>query len=113
MIDITKAYTTRDGRPVRIYATDGSGTFCVHGAWMTESGQWAYCSWDRLGHLSDGKHPRDLIEVKPKRTYSAWVTVFKDGSSYATYDESEAKEISGAIARFHIVREYAEGEGLP
>jgi hypothetical protein len=32
MIDINKKYRTRDGREVRIYATDGDGDPLTHGA---------------------------------------------------------------------------------
>ena len=32
MIDMKKKYRTKDGREVRIYATDGVGHYPVHGA---------------------------------------------------------------------------------
>jgi hypothetical protein len=32
MVSKDKQYRTRDGREVRIYATDGYGPFCLHGA---------------------------------------------------------------------------------
>ena len=49
-IEVGKFYKTRDGLKVRIYSTDGLGTFCIHGAvyiaheieplWGWESSEW-------------------------------------------------------------------------
>ena len=36
IVDITKQYRTRDGREVRIYATDGNGLYCVHRAYTVK-----------------------------------------------------------------------------
>ena len=36
MIDKSKTYRTRDGREVRIYATDGVGDQAIHGAVLTD-----------------------------------------------------------------------------
>ena len=48
MIDMTKTYRTRDGREVRIYAVDGKGDFCVHGAVNTKDG-WVLFQWLKGG----------------------------------------------------------------
>jgi hypothetical protein len=65
MIDITKTYKTRDGREVRIYATDGGGVYPVHGA-INYYGEWSMCRWTAEGTtFSDDEHcSYDLIEVK-------------------------------------------------
>lgn len=65
MIGINKKYKTRDGREVRIYATDAHGRYPVHGAINTD-GQWGHAqSWSEEGrfNLDDGQKPMDLVEV--------------------------------------------------
>ena len=66
MINKDKQYRTRDGREVRIYATDGRKWTEVHGAILENNG-WAACHWD-----SNGKHDHisfnSLVEVKPPTT---------------------------------------------
>ena len=38
MISKDKQYKTRDGREVRVYATDGAGEFPIHGAVLNDDG---------------------------------------------------------------------------
>jgi hypothetical protein len=64
MIDINKKYRTRDGREVRIYATDGAqcGT-CIHGA-VLDNGWWGSVTWGSDGSkYSWREDDLDLIEV--------------------------------------------------
>ena len=67
MITKTKRYTTRDGRPVRIYATDGWGAFPIHGAMSTrgEGDRWVARCWraDGAANIS-GESLNDLREKK-------------------------------------------------
>lgn len=57
---------TRDGREVRIYATDGGGDFPVHGAAREYSG-WCECSWCQNGrYFVDGDLSADDIIPIPK-----------------------------------------------
>ena len=68
MIHKDKRYKTRDGRPVRIYATDGWGTFPVHGAMATrgEGDRWLSRCWRENGSATvKGESVNDLIEVMP------------------------------------------------
>jgi hypothetical protein len=67
-IDITKKYTTRDGREVRIYAVDGGGIHPVHGAIKMDDGSWKGCQWYSNGDNFSG-NCYDLIPVK---TWRAW-----------------------------------------
>jgi hypothetical protein len=69
-IDITKKYTTRDGREVRVYAVDGIAPYNVHGAVKYENG-WDDQTWTEDGEYNKDKPPcgRDLIPVK---TWRAW-----------------------------------------
>ena len=65
-INKDRTYTTRDGRAVRIYATDGDGKHTVHGA--VKHDNWMVNSWTKHGyHFSaDDQCGNDLIEaLKP------------------------------------------------
>ena len=76
MISKDKQYTTRAGREVRIYATDGYGSFPIHGAYMNADG-WEECIWRKDGKLSDSsKTTLDLIEIVPK--VKVWVEYYLD-----------------------------------
>jgi len=63
MIEVNKKYTTRDGKEVRIYATDGLGAYPVHGA-ILEYGIWGINSWTEYGE-QEGRHKseKDLVGV--------------------------------------------------
>ena len=114
MIDITKTYRTRCGYPVRIYATDGVGAFCVHGAYC-EGGDWILSKWTEVGHREIGRTcPRDLIEVKPRIKYDMWVNVYEDGlgGKYETKQEADEKSTHGRIACVKITIDCEHGEGL-
>jgi hypothetical protein len=66
MIDKAKQYKTRDGRPVRIYATDGWGCFPIHGAAATngEGERWLSRCWRADGSANiSGQSANDLVEV--------------------------------------------------
>ncbi len=63
-------YTTRDGREVRIYATDGGHRRPLHGAVREPGDNWTSASW-----LSDGRYlscvdsnDSDLIDKPPPAT---------------------------------------------
>ena len=66
MISKDKEYTTKSGFPARVYATDGSGCFPIHGAFC-QNGKWIATQWTEDGcyALNDDYTDYDLIE-KPK-----------------------------------------------
>jgi len=75
MIDKNKTYKTRDGREVRIYATDGGGCWPVHGAIKTkDSGVWVNYCWSANGSALYSE--LDLIEVRPRHKRTVWLTVW-------------------------------------
>lgn len=86
MTKITKGgeYTTRDGHPVRIYATDANEDYPVHGA-IYFGGAWLVESWTADGRANtptkEGRF--DLIPAPPPPAY-AWVSVYRndDGTLY-------------------------------
>jgi hypothetical protein len=78
MIDKNKTYRTRDGREVRIYATDGQSQFPIHGA-ININGEWLMHLWNANGgyKIDHREHSFDLIEVVP--LIERWLVVRKLG----------------------------------
>jgi hypothetical protein len=63
-----KTYKTRNGMPVRIYATDGGGLYPVHGAYNLKEDVWVSECWTSSGILMMSTRDRlDLVEVTSKR----------------------------------------------
>ena len=117
MISKEKQYRTRNGREVRIYATDGFGIWAVHGAILVEDGWWSMC-WSKdgkfiCGGVYDGSpsSSSDLIEVKPRIKKAVWLHVFKDGNVVAAVDPASAN-ITHRIACVKVEIDCEEGEGL-
>lgn len=113
-IDINKQYRTKDGREVRIYATDGVGAFKIHGAICCD-GNWHIDSWQSNGCCNAiGESDRDLVEVKPriKRTY--WASLYEHGFIGMSETKSLADELAreGRLACVKIEIDCEEGEGL-
>lgn len=113
-IDMTKQYTTRDGRPVRVLCVDKPGEYPV----VATIGATVF-TYDTMGHAvgSDGNSCWDLIEVKAKRTLEFWCNRYENGVVHGMYWSREAANALAdpMVARtecIHIVREYEEGEGL-
>lgn len=114
MIEMGKQYKTRDGREVRIYATDGGGPQSAHGAYL-DDGKWIANTWNAHGYHrpTGGESTLDLIEVKPKRTLDVWLNMYEYGIfNYPTKDMADQSSSKDRIACLHIVREYEEGDGL-
>ena len=110
MIDINKKYRTRDGREVRIYATDGIPPYEVHGSIKsTVSDGWISYAWS-----ADGFHHRDailsLIEVRPRHKRTVWLHVFKH--TIVAAEEPPLAAIAGSIACIKVELDFAEGDGL-
>jgi len=116
MISKDKQYRTRNGREVRIYATDGCRAK-VHGAMLIDEG-WEHRSW-----MSDGRiqlcqeHEFDLIEVRPRHKLMVWMNVSAKGGAigYQTKelaDEWEKLANHRRIACIKVELDFEEGEGL-
>ena len=114
MIDPKKLYRTRDGREVRIYATDGANE-TVHGAVKNPEG-WVMCHWLVhsglfCNHLFE--HHFDLIEVKPRIQREVWVNVYPHNASYFRNREAaDANALDNRIACVKFTIDCEEGEGL-
>jgi hypothetical protein len=114
MISKDKTYRTRDGREVRIYATDaGSDKNIIHGASNDGKYGWVPHAW-----LPNGEHAsyigHSLIEVKPRIKRTVWLNVYPDKSG----DYSQLRNLADALAttdRIACVKveiDCEHGEGL-
>lgn len=109
MIDKDRTYRTRDGREVRIYATDAGGIYCVHGA-VFDGISWHCWQW-----REDGSTPISgygLIEVKPRHKRTVWLNVWSNNvrSFNSVYEAADAG--TGRIACIRVDLDFQEGEGL-
>ena len=116
MIDINKKYRTRDGREVRIYATDGTDDQSIHGA-VKDGNGWTIAAWysDGVHARSNRNGPRDLIEVRPRHKRTVWVNVYEgDWDAYTASSKKDADEnaADGRIACIKVELDFEEGEGL-
>jgi hypothetical protein len=112
MIDKDKQYTTRDGREVRIYATDCGGLQPVHGAIKSSDG-WSMDSWTQQGtQLGQFESFRHLIEVKQRMKFERWYLFTSQGDYSIWQSKPDASSAIDAFAIKHIVFEVEEGEGL-
>ena len=115
MIDINKKYVTRDGREVRIYATDGIPPYEVHGALKsTVSDGWISYAWSKYG-----THHRDailsLIEVRPRHKRTVWLNVYGSGVVPEACSSKERADLAAACGRIACIKielDFEEGEGL-
>ena len=112
MIDINKKYRTRDGREVRIYATDGGGPQPVHGA-ISGLNFWSTANWSKNGSYTvvyGQEHDNALIEVRPRHKRTVWRHVWENGTVCAT--EESYYVPTGRIACIKVELDFEEGEGL-
>ena len=118
MIELGKQYRTRDGSEVRIYSVDGGGIAPVHGAilYAPTDGVWYPMSWMITGKVKlDYDHPRDLIEVKPRRRRTIWVNVYSDPNldrCYITKALANYWCTPNRIACIKVELDFEEGDGL-
>jgi len=117
MIDINKKYRTRDGREVRIYATDGEHGELVHGAAKHKENGWQSWIWFADGNFLDGEENRlDLIEVRPRHKRTVWINVYEQSTSIWDSKEHADSRASrapcGRIACIKVELDFAEGDGL-
>ena len=115
MIDINKKYRTRDGREVRIYATDGAGIRPVHGAIKTDEG-WVREDWSSDGGFGGNmRFSDDLIEVRPRHKRTVWLNVYGSGVVPEACSSKERADLAAACGRIACIKvelDFEEGEGL-
>ena len=115
MISKDKTYRTRDGREVRIYATDGYGRTPIHGAVNCPEG-WVCMTWHPNGQLfNDLEVENDLIEVKPRIKRTVWLNFYEDNTMSVFGSIERAKQQAAAgycLACVKVEIDCEEGEGL-
>lgn len=119
MISKDKTYRTRDGREVRIYATDAGGLFPVHGAILCD-GLWIGMKWTLDGHThftQNNAHISidDLAEMKPRHKRTVWLNVFEGDGGVAAFTIKDAADKFNSRRRIGCIRvdlDFEEGEGL-
>jgi hypothetical protein len=112
MIDENKQYKTRDGREVRIYATDCGGIHPVHGAILRSDGWVIHCWRSDGSDAIDSISNADLIEVKPRMKIERWVMVNRNGDYSLWLDKPSKAASVDAFGLTRISFEVEEGEGL-
>jgi hypothetical protein len=116
MIDINKKYRTRDGREVRIYATDAGGPKkTVHGA-VKEKDGWYMLAWSKNGVVSNIDRNLDLIEVRPRHKRTVWVNVYEKSTSiWDSKEHADARADRASFDRIACIKvelDFEEGQGL-
>jgi hypothetical protein len=114
MISKDKTYRTRDGREVRIYATDGDYPFVVHGAIKNEDREWKPCQWLNRGCATImTQSDRDLIEVKPRIKRTVWLNMYENNvHPHSTKEFAMYCKKDGLLACVKVEIDCEEGEGL-
>ena len=116
MINKDKQYRTRDGREVRIYATDGSYPYVVHGAIKNENGEWQPSNWlNQGGATIVTSNVNDLIEVKPRINRTVWLNVYDNEvihGGWRTKEDADKMTHCNRIACIKFDLNFEEGEGL-
>ena len=114
MIDKNKVYKTRDGREVRIYATDGGHGKIIHGA-IKNGPYWDAFSWQSNGMVSCyGQNVEDLVKVRPHHKRTVWVNVYDSGVSrgFELREWADVHADNDRIACIKVELDFEEGEGL-
>ena len=115
MIDKDRTYRTRDGREVRIYATDGGGRKKpVQGA-VKEKDGWYMLAWSKNGVVSNIDRNLDLIEVRPRHKRTVWLNMYGSGVVPEACSSKERADLAAACGRIACIKvelDFAEGDGL-
>jgi hypothetical protein len=113
MLDLTKPVQTRDGRPVRIYATDGYGVFSIHGAIDTGAG-FELAQWSSDGRSLAYTPQYTLVNVPVK--HMGWFNVYREGNSFVLGSHRPVHlktHLPHVPSRIAVVKlEFTEGDGL-
>lgn len=114
MISKDKTYTTRDGREVRIYATDGGGLYPVHGAYQRADGIWCIAERTEDGHCSYKGEEGALDLIEAPVTIQRWCNVYEDDifDLHRSRESADKYCESGRVACVPVTITYRPGEGL-
>lgn len=117
-IDLTKAYKTKGGLEVRLFADNGIDGYEIIGAIKTKRG-WEPEAWSRSGQqrmfVDD---PYDLVEVKPSFNKEIWLNIYADecglhaALGYEARRDADAGALKSRFACVSVTVNCEEGEGL-
>jgi hypothetical protein len=110
LIDKDKTYRTRDGREVRIYATDGHPNEPVHGAFKDNDQRWNITAWHLDGSNIYRPESYDLIEVKPRIKRTVYLHIYDDYTNVS--DTPIQLRMNKPRACVKVEIDCEEGEGL-
>ena len=108
MVDKDKEYTTQDGHEVRIYATDGSPPYQVHGAVRFDGIGWIAQTWRENGRILASEDTSQDLTEKTKKIVR-YIHINKDGST-TTLKKPVVGLVGNYLAIKRIEIEYKEGE---
>jgi len=113
-LDLSKHMRTRDGREVRIYATDAGGAYPIHGSIAKPtSGEWQLGRWTGRGEYYSGLDTLDLVNMPRRIKRDVWINVFKDGSIFLHLTKPEGRIYEEPrIACVKVTIDCEEGEGM-
>lgn len=113
MFEPGKEYKMRDGRKVRIYATDAGGEYPVHGAYF-HGDKWYNISWTKEGKIYKNDHLQssgDIMPPEPEKVM-VWVNIYP-GNGLQDHDTRESADRAASLDRIACVPlTYFKGEGL-
>ena len=118
LVSMDKAYKTRGGYPVKIYAVYKDQLYGVLGA-VFKNDEWMPVSWKLNGSYAViREYNLDLVEIAPriKRTY--WVNLYPDKHTATMYEDMktaylfEMRDYHKRIACVKVEIDCEEGEGL-
>ena len=94
-------YQTRDGRPVRILATDMKGVnVTVIGLVCGQGGQECPLCWTADGHFGTTESNLDLVPVPPAKC-EGWVVMSDEGWLYGQYVQTDPSQTERIFANEH------------
>lgn len=108
MFKAGKEYSTRGGRPVRVYAVDGDPEHPIHGAIHFNNCGWIAHQWTKRGRLSEGSDCGLSLMPRVERR-KVWAILWKNGQ-VTTYQNLPS--VYDAVSIKEIEIEFTAGEGL-
>lgn len=104
MTDLTKKVTTRDGKEVRIFTTEGRNEDHPVVGEVFIDGEWSYECWTIEGKYSGNTNSKYHLINPPEEK---WINVYP-GKAHATREEADEYAVKDRIACI----KFKEGEGL-
>ena len=109
-IELGKQYRLENGWDVRIYAVDGGGHLCVHGAYYNPHHKRLVPEiWDANGCGSEF----DIIEIRPRHKRTVWINIYP-GNGVSLHLSRELAD-ANAFNRHSCIEhtfDFTEGDGL-